>query len=104
MAKLVINCSTGEAESVPLTAAEQTQADQDRAAAEAQRREDERQATVSTSLRVVAGDAIAALESTTRTKAIWDALAPAQRQEATRVGLFAVAKLARLVLGRLDAP
>lgn len=104
MAKLVIDCSTGEAESAPLTEAEQVQAERDRAAADEQRRESERTASVSSSLRTVVGDAIAALESTTRTKAVWDALSPAQRQEATRVGLLAVAKLARLVLQRLDSP
>lgn len=47
--------------------------------------------------------AIAALENATRDKATWDGLTAAQRQEITRQALFAVAKLARLVLGRFDA-
>lgn len=54
-------------------------------------------------LHTKANDAIATLENATAAKATWDALTAAQRQEVTRVGLLAVAKIARLALGRLDA-
>lgn len=56
-----------------------------------------------TSLRTQADQVIATLENATRTKATWDGLTAAQRQEFTRIGLLAVAKIARLVLGRLDS-
>lgn len=55
------------------------------------------------SIRSQTDQAIAALEGATRTKVAWDALTAAQRQEVTRLGLAAIAKIARLVLGRLDA-
>lgn len=58
---------------------------------------------VADSLRQKAEQVIAVLEQRCGTKATWDGLDAAQRQETTRLGLLAVAKIARLVLGRLDA-
>lgn len=48
--------------------------------------------------------AIGALENATKDKATWDALTAAQRQEITRQALFAMAKMARFILGRFDVP
>jgi hypothetical protein len=47
--------------------------------------------------------AIASLEAVSSTKAIWDARTAAQRQEDTRLTVVAVTKIARLLLGRLEA-
>lgn len=50
-----------------------------------------------------ADTAIANLEAASRTPALWNALTAAQRQEQTRLGIVAVTKIARLLLGRLEA-
>ena len=53
-------------------------------------------------LRQKADAIISKLEADCGTKATWDGLSAAQRQETTRQGLLALAKLARLSLGRFD--
>jgi hypothetical protein len=47
--------------------------------------------------------AIASLEAVSATPAAWNALTAAQRQEQTRLAIVAVTKIARLLLGRLEA-
>lgn len=62
-------------------------------------------ARLSSALQDPATDEIRTRDTLTATleKATWDGLSPAQRQETTRLGLLAVAKIARLILGRLDS-
>jgi hypothetical protein len=47
--------------------------------------------------------AIPILEAATRTPAAWNGLTAAQRQEHTRVAIFGLTRLARLLLERLEA-
>lgn len=101
--KLVVDCTTGEERPEALTAEEQAQQDADAVKAEQERQKTTAEETNRTSLRSKADQVITTLENATSTKATWDALTAAQRQEVTRLGLLAVAKIARLVLGRLDA-
>lgn len=54
-------------------------------------------------LRAGSATQVAELENVVATKAAWDALTAAQRQEATRRGLLMLARLARLVLHKLNA-
>lgn len=100
---VIVDAESGEEEVRPLTPDEQAQRDKDaqEAAAQRQERDTDEQET-----EALAQDArgipavLQTLDDATATKATWDGLTAAQRQEATRVAIRGFVLLARFAIRR----